>query len=400
MDRGILTGWVEPRSKQQRESSFWSPNVQSFVRGVDIMESQNQSKVSMCMQCGMCSGSCPESGMTPFNIRLLVRKNLLHRDIEASIPWYCTSCGECTLRCPRDVKPSEMIFELRSALVEEGEIPLTIQKALENTYVQKNPWGRPKPKRGAWAEEAGLKIPHVKDTQSKRLLFTCCIQAYDPRCMVIPVNVAKILSQCGMEFGILGAEEVCCGNEIRRMGEMGLFEDLQQGNASAFEKHGVKEILALSPHCMNAFKKEYGDLGIKVSHYTEVLAEMVAAGKLSFKTPYNKKVIYHDPCFLGKQNKIFDAPRNLLKAIPGLEFLEFTSSRENSLCCEGGGGRMFYEAEVAYQRNSERRVLEAIEKGAEVIATSCPFCVMTYEDPATDKGLLVRELSEIMVEAI
>src|SRR4030042_1132892 len=144
---------------------------------------------------------------------------LLQKGIEASIPWYCTSCGECTLRCPRDVKPSEMIFELRSALVEEGEIPLTIQKALENTYVQKNPWGRPKPKRGAWVEEAGLKIPHVTDTQSKRLLLTCCIQAYDPRCMVIPVNVAKILNKCGVEFGILGAEEVCCGNEIRRMGE-------------------------------------------------------------------------------------------------------------------------------------------------------------------------------------
>ena len=364
------------------------------------MENQNQSKVTMCMQCGMCSGSCPESGMTPFNIRMLVRKNLLHRDIEASIPWYCTSCGECTLRCPRDVKPSEMIFELRAALVEGGEIPLTIQKALENTYVQKNPWGRPKPKRGAWAEEAGLKIPHVKDTQSKRLLFTCCIQAYDPRCMVIPVNVAKILGQCGVEFGILGAEESCCGNEIRRMGEMGLFEDLQQGNDAAFKKYGVKEIFALSPHCMNALKKEYGELGIKISHYTELVSDLVANGSLSFKTPYNKKVIYHDPCFLGKQNKIFDAPRNILKAIPGLQLLEFVSSRENSLCCEGGGGRMFYEAEVAYQRNSEKRVLEAIEKGAEVIATACPFCVMTYEDPATDKGLLVRELSEIMMEAL
>jgi Fe-S oxidoreductase len=364
------------------------------------MESQTQSNVLMCMQCGMCAGSCPESGITPFNIRMLVRKRQFHRDIDLSVPWYCTSCGECTLRCPRDVKPSEMIFELRSALVEEGEIPLSIQKALENTFVQKNPWGRPRSKRGAWLEEAGIKVPHVGETESKRLLFTCCIQAYDPRCMVIPANVARILNQGGVEFGILGAEEACCGNEIRRMGEAGLFEDLQEGNTAAFKKYGVKEVIALSPHCMNALKKEYGELGIKVFHYTEVLAEMLEKGSLTLKTPYNKKVIYHDPCFLGKQNKIYDAPRNILRAIEGLELIEFSGSRENSLCCEGGGGRMFYEAEISYLRNSQKRVEEAVAKGAEVLATSCPFCVMTLEDPATEKGLPVKELSEIVVEAL
>jgi Fe-S oxidoreductase len=364
------------------------------------MENKTQSNVSMCMQCGMCSGSCPESGITPFNIRMLVRRKQFRRDIDLPIAWYCTSCGECTLRCPRDVKPSEMIFEVRSAFVEEGEIPLSIQKALENTFVQKNPWGRPRSKRCAWQDEAGLKVPHVSETSSKRLLFTCCIQAFDPRCMVIPANVARILSHGGVEFGILGAEEACCGNEIRRMGEAGLFEDLEEGNKSAFKKYGVKEIIALSPHCMNAFKKEYGELGIHVYHYTEVLSELIRKGSLTFKTPYSKKVIYHDPCFLGKQNKIYDAPRNVLKAIEGLELLEFSGSRENSLCCEGGGGRMFYEAEISYLRNSQKRVEEAVEKGADVLATSCPFCVMTLEDPATEKGLPVKDISEIVVEVM
>lgn len=364
------------------------------------MADEKLSKVHMCMQCGMCSGSCPESSITPFNIRKLVRKSLLQREIEESLPWYCTSCGECTLRCPRDVKPSEMIIELRASLVEEGQIPTTIQKALENTYVQKNPWGRPKPKRGAWTAELDFKVPHVKETQSKRLLFTCCIQAYDPRCMVIPLNVARIFNKAGFEFGILGAEESCCGNEIRRMGEAGLFEELQGQNAATFEKYGVKEIIALSPHCMNTLKNEYGDLGIKISHYTEPLAEMIEKGTVAPKTAYAKKVIYHDPCFLGKQNKVFDAPRNILKSIEGLQLLEFSWARENSLCCEGGGGRMFFEAEHPYTRNSERRVLEAVEKGAEVLATSCPFCVMTLEDPATEKGLPVKELSEILIEAL
>jgi len=367
---------------------------------MNTMESESQSKVLMCMQCGMCTGSCPEAGITPFNIRMLVRKTVLQRGIDESAPWYCTSCGACTLRCPRDVKPSELIIELRSAHVEEGRIPVSIQKALEYTYVQKNPWGRPRTKRGAWLGELDFEVPHISETASKRLLFACCIQAYDPRCMVIPVNVARTLNKAGVRFGVLGQEEACCGNEIRRMGESGLFEDLQEGNITAFQKYGVQEIITLSPHCMNVLKKEYGDLGIKVYHYSEVLAALIREGALAFNVPYNKKVIYHDPCFLGKQNRIFDEPRTVLRAIDGLELLEFRESRENSLCCEGGGGRMFYEAEISYPRNAEKRVQEAIEKGAEVIATSCPFCLMTLEDPATEKGLPVKELSEIIEEVL
>ena len=358
------------------------------------------SRLLTCIQCGKCTGSCPESGRTPFNIRMLVRKRQFQHGIEESIPWYCTSCGACTLRCPRDVKPSEVIIDVRSALVEDGQIPVTIQKALENTMVQKNPWGRSRAKRGAWVEKLDMEVPHVSETESKRLLFTCCIQAYDPRCTVIPMNVSKILNKGGIEFGVLGEEEACCGNEIRRIGESGLYEELQEENKAAFEEYGVKEIIALSPHCMNALKKEYGDLGIKVSHYTEVVAAMIKDGRIVPNGSYGKKVIYHDPCFLGKQNNIFDEPRSILKAIQGLELMEFTRARETSLCCEGGGGRMFYETEGTSQRNSEIRVLEAIQKGAEVMATSCPFCVMTLEDPATEKGLVVKELSEILVEVL
>lgn len=364
------------------------------------MISQTQTRILTCIQCGKCTGSCPEAGRTPFNIRMLVRKKQFQLKIEDSIPWYCTSCGACTIRCPRDVKPSEMIIEARSVMVEEGDIPATIQKALENTSVQRNPWGRSRAKRGAWSEKLDFEIPHVSETESKRLLFTCCIQAYDPRCMVIPTNIAKIFNKGGLEFGILGEEEACCGNEIRRIGETGLFEELQEENVTTFKEYGVKEIITLSPHCMNTLKKEYSNIDIKITHYTEVLSDMIKDGRLVPNKPYNRNVIYHDPCFLGKQNNIFDAPRDVLKSIDGLELLEFSRSRETSLCCEGGGGRMFYETETTYQRNSEIRVLEAIEKGAEVMTTSCPFCIMTLEDPATDKGLAVKELSEILMEVL
>ncbi|HNQ63659.1 MAG TPA: (Fe-S)-binding protein [Syntrophorhabdaceae bacterium] len=359
-----------------------------------------RSRVLACMQCGKCTGSCPEAGITPFNIRMLMRKRQFKNIIDESLPWYCTSCGACTIRCPRDVKPSEVIIEMRSALVEDGEIPPALQKALENTFVQKNPWGRSRAKRGAWFEKPDIGVPHVSETSSKRLLFTCCIQAYDPRCMVIPQNISKILKMCGIEFGVLGEEEACCGNEIRRIGEVGLFEELQEENKATFEEYGIKEIIALSPHCMNALKKEYGDLGIKIYHYTELLAPIMRDGTILPKTNYNKKVIYHDPCFLGKQNGIFDEPRDILNSIDGLELLEFSRSRENSMCCEGGGGRMFFEVETSYRRNAEVRVSEAKEIGAEIIATSCPFCVMTLEEPAIEKGLEVKEISEILMEVL
>jgi len=364
------------------------------------MLEERSTRVLTCIQCGKCTGGCPESGKTPFNIRMLVRKKQFQSVIDEALPWYCTSCGTCTIRCPRDVKPSEMIIEIRSALVEDGSMPLAIQKALENTFVQKNPWGKSRAKRGGWMEKLDFECPHVSDTAEKRLLFVCCIQAYDPRCMVIPANVAHMLHKAGLEFGILGEEEACCGNEIRRVGETGLFEELQEENLTNLKEYGVKEIIALSPHCMNALKKEYGDTGIKVSHYTEVIWELIRDGRLPIERPLEKKVIYHDPCFLGKQNGIFDEPRNILGSIQGLEMLEFSRARETSLCCEGGGGRMFFEVETHYERNAEVRVAEAAAKGVDFIATACPFCVMTLEDPATEKGLLVREVSEILMEVV
>jgi Fe-S oxidoreductase len=364
------------------------------------MADEDKGRPHMCIQCGTCAGSCPETGITAFNIRKLVRKKQLQMDVSDCNPWYCTSCGECSLRCPRDVNPGEILIELRSALVEEGRIPVTLQKALENTYIHKNPWGKPQSKRDAWLENTEYEIPHVSETESKRLLFSCCIQAYDPRCMTIPVNVATILRKGGLEFGVLGKEEACCGNEIRRIGEVGLFEEIGEENSSLFKKYTVKEIIALSPHCMNSIRNEYDISDIRVFHYTQILARMIKEGLINPKKPYNKKVIYHDPCFLGKQNKIFDEPREILRAINGIELMEFSYSRENSLCCEGGGGRMFYEAENISMRNSEKKVIEAIKKGAEEIVTCCPFCVMTLEDPAKEHGIPVRELSEILIETI
>ncbi|MCX7857119.1 MAG: (Fe-S)-binding protein [Deltaproteobacteria bacterium] len=364
------------------------------------MEFTNTTKVFTCIQCGKCTGGCPESGRTPLNVRLIVRKNQFGAQVKNSHLWYCTSCGTCTVRCPRDVKPSEVIFDMRSTLVESGDISTSIQKALENTFLQKNPWGRARSKRAEWAEKSGVAIKHISDTLEKRLLLSCCVHAYDPRCHVIPVNISKLLTYSGIEFGILGEEECCCGNEIRRIGEKGLFEELREENISNFNRYDVREILTLSPHCMNTLKKEYNLPKLKVYHYTQLLWDMIREGVVKIGKDYKKRVAYHDPCFLGKQNGIFEEPRYILKSIEGLELLEFSRSRENSLCCEGGGGRMFYEVEVQYERNAKIRVEEAYELGVQTIVVSCPFCLMTLEEQAVEKGIEVKDISEILVEVL
>lgn len=363
------------------------------------MEGNEKEAVFACIQCGKCTGSCPEAGKTPLNIRIIVRRSQFGDRIDNSSIWYCSSCGACTIKCPRDVKPSELLFHIRSDLVESAEIPSNIQKALENTFIHKNPWGRARSKRANWQENLGFEVKHIKDSQKKRLLFSCCIHAYDPRCALIPQNVSKMLTQFGFEFGTLKEDEVCCGNEIKRLGEKGLFEELRDENLSNFENNGVKEIIALSPHCMNVMKNEYDRKDLKVMHYTQVLWDSLKEGLIKIEREYEKKVVYHDPCFLGKQNGIFEEPRNILKSIPGLKLLEFTRSRENSLCCEGGGGRMFYEVDIHYERNAKIRVSEAEKMGAEIIAVACPFCLTTLEE-VEGRKVEIKDISEILMEVI
>lgn len=286
-------------------------------------------------------------------------------------------------------------------MVEEGTIPSSLNRSLENTLVQKNPWGKSKNKRASWTEDLDFEVPLISSEGLETLMFSCCIQAFDPRCTGVPQNLATVLHQAKEPFGILGKKEVCCGNEIRRIGEYGLFQELQEENERKFKKQKIERIIALSPHCLNAFKKEYNHEDKEVVHYSQYLLNLIDEKRLSFKGSYDKKVIYHDPCFLGKQNDIFDEPRDVLQAVPGVELLEFWRSRENSLCCEGGGGRMFVDVEEK-ERSAESRVKEAVELGADVIATACPFCLINIEDAAVslESDIEVKEIAEIIMEAM
>jgi Fe-S oxidoreductase len=361
--------------------------------------------LSLCIQCGTCTGGCPIKFRSPLNMRRLVRQTILALDpslFKRPELWACTTCSTCSLRCPAGVKNVELIMGIRNLLANQGEVPPTIRDALENTLLHGNPWGRFRDRRADWAKDLGVKI--LGQETSETLLFVGCAPSYDPRVQKVSSTLVKIFQEAKLDFGILGKKETCCGNEIRRMGEQTLFKKLAKDNTSLFKKLGIKRIITISPHCFNAFKNEYPDLNIPVQHYTQILAEWMDSGKIKMSKPLDILTTYQDPCFLGKQNLIFDEPRRVLSSIPGIQFIEMERSRERSFCCEGGGGRMWAEGGTEGTRNGEIRIKEAVGLGAKVIGTACPFCLLTLEDAVKLSGfaeqIMVKDIAELVAEAM
>jgi len=365
-----------------------------------------------CYQCGKCTGGCPVSLKSKLNIRRLMIEGILGKNLERMTEreelWDCTTCKTCTIRCPRGLKPMDLIIGMRGTLVEEGHIPKTIIEAMENAYKHGNPWGTPKNKRTEWTKSLpeDLKVKDFSQGDRAELLyFVGCTASSDPRIQEIAKSLVFILNRAEIDFGILGNEETCCGNEIRRMGETGLFEELMDANIQRFETYKIEHIVTACPHGFNALKNEYPQGKFNILHTTQLLAKKLEEGKLSFSKEIKKVITYHDPCFLGKQNNIYDEPRMVLTAIPGLTFKELDRSRERSLCCEGGGGRMWAESSSEMgPRLAEIRVQDAVELGAEILATACPLCVLTLEDAVKTSGneekIKVMDLTELLAEAM
>ena len=317
--------------------------------------------------------------------------------------WDCTTCSVCTLRCPRGLKPHELVIAIRSALAEEGNIPVAAKDALEATLKQGNPYGQLRSKRAEWAADLDVK-DFSRGDKAETLYFVCCAASYDPRVQEVARALVSIFNHAGVDFAILGNEESCCGNEIRRLGEEGLFEMLQKQNLELFTRYGVRQIVTTSPHCYNALKNEYEASNVEVRHYSQFLAELIEQGKLNFSREMKRRVTYHDPCFLGKQNLIFDEPRFVLRSIPGITLVDFERSRERSLCCEGGGGRQWVDVSNSQERLSDIRINEALELGVEVLATACPFCLLNLEDAVKTLGVAekiqIKDIAELVSEAI
>jgi len=369
----------------------------TFIKDYDL---------NLCIQCGTCTGGCPVKFRSPLNMRKLVRETSFQSDpakiLKRPELWACTTCSTCSLRCPGGVKNVELIVGFRNILARQGEVPSTVRDALEQTFLQGNPWGRFRDRRADWAKDLGVKI--LEGEKAETLLYVGCTPSYDPRIQNLAKALVTILQKAGVDFGILGKKESCCGNEIRRMGEQTLFKKLVKDNLAQFEKSGCKNIIVISPHCFNAFKNEYQNFPMPVRHYTQVIADLIEKGRLNLSKALPVTATYQDPCFLGKQNAIFDEPRKILSSLPGLNYVEMERSRERSLCCEGGGGRMWSEGGTQGTRNGEIRIKEAIALGANVMATACPFCLLTFEDSTKTAGLtekiVVKDITELVSEAL
>ncbi len=357
-----------------------------------------------CIQCGKCTGGCPVSFKTALNIRRLIYQALVDGQLSPEGMeelWDCTTCGTCVLRCPKEVEPSELIIRLRTTLVDGGVIPPSIRDALTSVFRHGNPSLMPPDERADWAE--GLEVKNIADG-AEILYFVGCIPSYDDRAQRIAKALVKIFQKAEVDFGILGVDEKCCCSEVRRVGEEGLFEYMVEEQQELFSAHNVKQIVTTSPHCYNTFKNEYEGLDIKVQHYTQFVAELIEQGRLPFIGELEQVVTYHDPCFLGKQNGVFDEPRRIIQSIPGVDFREMDRIRDRSLCCEGGGGRMWWEGTNPEERLATSRFEEVLSVGADVLAVACPFCLLTFELAAKagsyDEKVQVLDITELLARVI
>ena len=359
-----------------------------------------------CYQCGKCDVVCPWNRVRPFSIRKIVWQAALGLpEIELDEIWRCTTCGMCPTHCPRGVDQIEVGVAIRRIAAAYDVYPASVaglSAASSSLAGDGNPLNEKRETRDAWAEGLSLK-PFTEGMEI--LFFVGCYYSYDPRLQKAAIATANVLKQAGVDFGILGSAESCCGESIRKTGNEEVFKSLAKENIKAFIDNGVKRVLVASPHCYHTFKNEYPEFMVNfdVVHISQFLQELIEQGRLEIKGEFKKRVTFHDPCYLGRHNGIYDQPRDVLKKVPGLELVEMPDSRGNSLCCGGGGGRIWAETPKE-ERFSDLRVAQAVEVGAEVLATACPYCISNFEESALSleekSKIEIRDITEVLFEAL
>ncbi len=344
-----------------------------------------------CMQCGACTGVCPWSEVTSYSPRKILRDISLDKSSNVSVDeasWACTTCNSCVETCPRGVSFLDLIRSIRRHVVEAGFLPKSFAAVVQSLKKDGNPWKGKRENRLDWAK--GAKLP-TYTKEHEYCLFTCCTTAYDTSAdkgsQKAGIALLRLLEYAGVSYGSLGTKESCCGDVADKIGAAEVVGDLTRKNTEMFLEAGVSKILAPSPHCLNSFKKNYEGLkDLAITHSTELLDELIREGSLKPVNALDLKVTYHDPCYLGRHSSIYEAPRRILESIPGVSLIEMQNNRERSLCCGGGGGGPWKDGNGKGSLG-DIRIKEAINTGAGVIATACPYCIRTLNESIARMGV-------------
>jgi Fe-S oxidoreductase len=365
-----------------------------------------------CTECGRCQSACPAWNTgKPLSPKLLIMDlrdhalaegpailaaraageafeplTLVPEVVDDEAVWACTTCGACVEECPVDIEHIDTIVDLRRALVMgESRFPAEAGAMLRNLENSSNPWGQPQSTRADWAD--GLGVPLVNGSAPEVLYWVGCAGSFDDRAKQISRSVADLLARAGVSFAILGPRELCTGDPARRMGNEFLFQTLAEQNVETMNAVGVRTIVANCPHCFNTLRNEYPQYGgdYEVLHHTQLLARLVEQGRLTPTEEVATLLTYHDPCYLGRHNEIYEPPRRVLDSVPGVEQVEMPRHGHRGLCCGAGGARMWMEERIGKRINAER-MDEAASTGAETVGVACPYCLIMLDDGAKARG--------------
>ena len=390
--------------------------------------------MATCTECGRCQSQCPawntDKPLSPKLVIMDLRDNLFASadrimkqnraaglEVESLVPsvidpdvlWSCTTCGACVEECPVDIEHIDTIVDMRRyEVLMESRFPSEAGLMLRNIENQGDPWGLGAAKRTDWTQSLDFEVPVVTDTipdHVEYLYWVGCASALDERARKGAQATARMLRRAGVSFAILGPKESCTGDPARRLGNEYLFQEQAKLNIETLQNAGAKKVIASCPHCFNTLSNEYPALGgnFEVIHHSQLLEHLVTAGKLTPGNGYTGTVTYHDPCYLGRHNRVFDEPRTVIGAIPGAKNVEMKRCREKGFCCGAGGARMWLEENIGKRINMERTE-EALGTGADVVSTACPYCMIMLDDAVRanqkEDDVRVLDLSQLVEESL
>lgn len=413
--------------EDEEAESFGVSNIEEFT-WKQLLD------LDACTRCGRCQDHCPayitEKPLSPkkfivdlkeyFHLRapkILEAKGkesdsekalpLTGKIIEEDVLWACTTCRSCQEHCPVFVEHVDKLVDMRRhQVLMESQFPEELTAAFRGLEKNSNPWGLGYDARVDWVKELDVPImSEIIGEDIEYLFYVGCIRSYDDRNKKVAVSMTRILKHLGVKFAILGMEEGCCGDPARRVGNEYLYQILAQTNIETFNRYKIKKILTTCPHCYNTIRNEYAQLGFKceVVHHVQFLQENIKNARLKLEHPLDRRLTYHDPCYLGRYSGMYEPPREVLKSIRALDLKEMKRSRIDSLCCGGGGGWMWMDEKIGKRMNIQR-LEDALTTKPDWIATACPFCVTMFDDAIKDKNrgddLRIWDIIELVEQAV